>query len=125
MNPLTWNALDVDLEARLSSEAMRIRRLREWWAPDPIPQHVLAGSVVAEAIIAAYASRQEIELRNALSVLEEMAASEDPRMTEAAGVSVLERIRAEPDVCAGIRDRLGPHSRGLLDEQLRWMRDRG
>jgi len=124
MKPLSWIALDRDLEERLESQRDRIRELRDWWAPDAIPQHVLAGSVLAESIISAVKNQSEFELHVSLQVLEEMAASEDPRLTEAAGVSVLERIRGEPEVCAAIAEGLGARSRQLLHEQLRWRRGR-
>ncbi len=124
MKPLNWIALDSDLEERLESQRDRIRELRDWWAPDAIPQHILAGSVLAESIIAAVKSLSESELHASLQVLEEMAASEDPRLTEAAGVSVLERIRGEPEICEAIAERLGPRSQQLLHEQLRWSRGR-
>lgn len=122
MRALTWSELDSGLEQRLESERARIRELRAWWAPDPIPQHVVAGSVLAESIISAVKRRSPVDLTAALGVLEEMAASDDPRLTEAAGVSVLERIRGEREVCAEVAGMLGPKSRQLLEDQLRWHR---
>ncbi len=124
MRSLSWDELDSDLEQRLVSQRARLRELREWWAPDAIPQHVLAGSVLAESIISAVKSQSSDDLYASLQVLEEMAASSDPRLTEAAGVSVLERIRGEPEAIAAVADMLGPKSRRLLDEQLRWHQGR-
>ncbi len=124
MNPLSWMALDSEMEERLESQRDRIRELRAWWAPEAIPQHVLAGSVLAESIVTAVKNQAEFELQVSLQVLEEMAASDDPRLTEAAGVSVIERLRGEPDVFAAVANSLGPKSRELMDEQLRWNRGR-
>lgn len=120
MKALSWDQLDRGLEERLESQRPRIHELRAWWAPDQIPQHILAGSVLAESIISAVRCESPVDLRASLQALEEMASSGDQRLSEAAGVSVIERIRGEPGICAAVVDMLGPSSRQLLDDQMRW-----
>ena len=114
---LHYTELNTTLLARFPELFDGYAELKAIWDGDEPGPHVLYGDLLAPHLIALL-TRPETEIARLRSFvfLEELAQSDDQRIRDVLGASVLERLLSEPPATrSAARAYMGPHTRALAE----------
>lgn len=113
---MTYDDLANEIETRFPSLGARIAEEQVLWEPDPVGGDILLADIFVPFLVAALRSLPESrdQVRSGANFVEELSASRDPALRQAARVSVLQALEDYRNELPAWVEEFGPATRSLL-----------
>lgn len=113
---MTYDDLANEIATRFPPLAERVAKEQELWGPDPVGGDILLADIFVPFFVEALRSRPDSQatVRAGARFIEELAASQESSLQQAARISILQALEDYPSELPGWVEEFGPATRSLL-----------